>query len=126
MPPNGFLHLTLQGNAATSNMLTPSVHINGHQVPASYGSNTYPLPPGRHHVAIHCQWMRQYGQAQMPVDIAPGQPTPLFYRAPLHQFTTGSIGHEKQKAKGKGCLFTMLGFFVVLIALIVAAALASS
>lgn len=123
--PPGYLHLTIQGSAATSNMLTPNVVIDGRPYPASYGSNTYPLPPGQHRLEIYAQWMRRYGQAEMALNIIPGQQVPVFYRAPLHQFTTGSIGHEKQKAKGKGCLYGIGAFFLVLILLVVVAAIAA-
>lgn len=123
--PVGYLHLTIQGSAMTSNMLTPNVVVDGRHMPASYGTNTYPLPAGQHHLEIYAQWMRKYGQAQMPLNIIAGQQVPVFYRAPLHQFTTGSIGHEKQKAKGKGCLYAIALFFVVIILLIVVAAVAA-
>ncbi|MCW2773529.1 MAG: hypothetical protein JWN91_1855 [Nocardioides sp.] len=31
----------------TSNMIAPSVRLNSYHVPASYGPNVYPVPPGR-------------------------------------------------------------------------------
>ncbi|GAB3579521.1 hypothetical protein [Calidifontibacter terrae] len=116
-PPQGFIALTIQGSAMTSNMLTPNVLLDGFAVPAAYGQNTFPVPPGRHHVELYAQWMRRYGQASLEVNVAPGQSVPVFYRAPLHQFTSGSIGFEKQTAKGKGCLWGLVGV-VVLFALI--------
>ncbi|GAB3748438.1 hypothetical protein GCM10027599_03050 [Yimella radicis] len=122
-PPPGYLHLTVQGSAMTSNMVPPVVLIDGRQVPSGYGSFTFPLPPGQHHLSIYCQWLRRYGQAEMPLNIVPGQQVPVFYRGPLHQFTTGSIGHEPQKAKGKGCMFGALGFAVLVILVIVIGAL---
>ncbi|GEP35757.1 hypothetical protein NSZ01_35250 [Nocardioides szechwanensis] len=62
-PNAGWLQLTLQGSVLTSSVVPPTVRLNGHQVPTSYGLNTIPLPAGRWHVDVHCQWLRQCGQA---------------------------------------------------------------
>ncbi|MBC9956912.1 hypothetical protein [Yimella sp. cx-51] len=127
LPPPGYLHLTIQGSAMTSNLTAPNVVIDGYHVPSSYGSNTYPLVPGQHQVHVYAQWMRQYGQADIAVNIMEGQQAPVFYRAPLHQFTTGSIGFEKQKAKGKGCMVTFAVVMVLIILVpIILGVLASS
>lgn len=122
LPPPGFIALTIQGNAMSSSMLTPNVLIDGRPVPASYGQNTIPVYPGPHRVELSAQWLRRYGQAALDLHVAPGQSVPVFYRAPLHQFSTGSIGHERQKAKGKGCFFAILGVvaFFLLVAVLAA------
>lgn len=122
-PHAGWLQLTLQGSVLTSSVVPPTVRLNGHQVPTSYGLNTIPLPAGRWHIDVHCQWLRQFGQAALDFDLAPGQQVPVFYAAPLHQFTTGTIGFEKQKRKGVGCFVLLLAVLVVALALIVAAAI---
>jgi hypothetical protein len=113
-PPRqmGTLGLTIQGNAMSSNMISPAVTLNGYPVPTSYGSNALPVQPGRIRVAVSSQWMRTYGQAEIDVDVAPGQTVQLWYAPPWHQFTTGNIGYEKQKRKGAG-------FFVGLMAVII-------
>lgn len=120
-PPagHGALMLTMQGNVMTTG-LTPTVRIDGYPVPAAFGPNLYPLRPGRHRVDVHTQWMRQYGQAGMEIDIREGQSVPAFYAVPWHQFTTGSIGHTKQSRKGLGA---MIAIIVVTVALICACAL---
>ncbi|WP_134738116.1 hypothetical protein [Nocardioides sp. 503] len=122
-PSTGWLQLTLQGNVMTSGLIPPTVRINGYQVPTRYGLNTIPLPAGRWHVDVHGQWLRTYGQAALDVDLAPGQQVPVFYAMPYHQFTTGSIGFEKQKRKGVWFVFALVAFLVVLVALMVLAAL---
>ncbi len=108
-PPagHGAFMLTLQGNGFTAG-LTPKVHIDGHPVPGAFGANFYPLRPGHHRVDVHTQWMRQYGQASMQLDIREGQTVPVFYAVPWHQFTTGSIGHQQQSRKGVGVMLTIL------------------
>lgn len=106
--------LTLQGNVMTVG-LTPTVRIDGHAVPRTFGPNFYPVRPGRHRVDVHTQWMRQYGQASMEVDLHEGQQVMLFYAVPWHQFTTGSIGHEKQTRRGAGAMGAMLVGILVLV-----------
>ncbi|MEN3121446.1 hypothetical protein N5P18_11095 [Janibacter terrae] len=115
-PPagHGALVLTLQGNAMTAG-LTPSVHIDGYPVPGGFGPNFYPLRPGRHRVDVHTQWLRQYGQASMDLDIREGQTVPGYYAVPWHQFTTGSIGHVKQTRKGLGVVLALLALVTVLV-----------
>ncbi len=115
LPPPGFLALTIQGSVLTSNINTPSVVLDGRPVPVQYGFNSIPVIPGRHHVHVHGEWMRRYGQADLMVDVAAGQQVPVFYRAPVHQFTTGNIGHVPQPAKGVGVL---IGIMVLLVACI--------
>lgn len=114
-PPfgHGALMLTIQGSALTVG-LTPTVRIDGYPVPATYGPNFYPLRPGRHRVDVHTQWLRQFGQAGMEADIREGLTVPGFYAVPLHQFTTGSIGHVKQSRKGIWTLIAFLVLFVLI------------
>jgi hypothetical protein len=84
-----------------------------------------PVWAGPNRVEVYSQWMRQYGQAELTVDIAPGQVVPVFYAMPWHQFTRGSIGFEKQKRHGAGALFGIAGALVgVVLVVILLAALA--
>lgn len=121
--PTGYLQLTLQGSMMTSNLITPSVRLNGHPVQVKYGEQVIPLVPGPWHIDVHAQWLRRYGQASMDFQIAEGQTTPVFYAAPFHQFTTGNIGHQKQPRKGVGVLVGILVFAAIMVALLVVAAL---
>ncbi len=98
-PPSSIL-LTLQGSVMTSNMITPAVTFNGYPVPARYGPQTIPVHPGPLQIDVHAQWLRRYGEATLQVDVPRGQQVPVFYAAPWHQFTSGSIGHQKQRRKG--------------------------
>lgn len=123
LPPPGFIDLTIQGSVMTSNMLTPSVVIDGRYVPAHYGRNVIPVVPGRHHVHLYGEWMRRYGQADLEVDVQQGAYVPVFYRAPLHQFTTGNIGHEPQPVKGWWVIALLIVIVLAVIAVPVLAAL---
>ncbi|MGN0063700.1 MAG: hypothetical protein ACI379_05615 [Nocardioides sp.] len=123
LPPPGFIDLTIQGSVLTSNMLTPNVVIDGRHVPAQYGRNVIPVVPGRHHIHLYGEWMRRYGQADLQVDVQQGAYVPVFYRAPLHQFTTGNIGHEPQPVKGWWVLVLLLVILLAIIVVPVVAAL---
>ncbi|WP_371405797.1 hypothetical protein OHA10_09480 [Kribbella sp. NBC_00662] len=122
--PMGMLQLTIQGSALTSNMIPPTVHLNGYPVPVKYGRNDIPVPAGPLHVDIHSQWIRVYGQAALDCTVQPNQAVPVFYASPFHQFTSGSIGHSKVKRKGLGVLLGMaVGIFAVIVLATVLAAL---
>jgi hypothetical protein len=114
----GHLRFHVQGSVLTSSMITPTVLINNQVVKASYGPNDYFLPAGLYRVSAYAQWMRQYGQAALDVAVHPGQTVETFYAAPLHQFTTGSMGFTKQSRKGLG-LF--LGLMAVVLVFVLAA-----
>lgn len=113
--PTGTIALTIQGSVMTSNMIVPTVKINGFPVPTRYGRQDIPVQPGPVHIEAFAQWMRTYGQAAMDFTVQPGQEVPVFYAAPMHQFTTGSMGHEKQKRKGAGAFLGLMGFLLLIV-----------
>lgn len=120
--PQGYIDLTIQGSVMTSNMITPDVVINGYRIPTSYGYQQVPMQPGPVHIEAYAQWMRRYGQASMDFTIAPGQRVPVFYAAPMHQFTTGSMGHEKQKRKGLAAFLGIMALIIVPVVLMLVVA----
>lgn len=99
--PTGWLALTVQGSSLTSNMIAPTVLLNGYRVPAHYGENLYPVPAGPWHIDIHCNWLRQYGEATLDCNVAEGQTVPVFYAPPYHMFRDGELGHERLQRKGR-------------------------
>lgn len=117
--PEGYLHVFLQGNPMTSNMITPRVRLNGHWMPTHYGENVYPVPPGAWHVDVDAQWMRTFGQAAIDVQVAQGERVRVFYAAPMHQFTTGSIGFVPQRRKGVLTFWLVLGIALTIAVLVV-------
>lgn len=111
-PGTGLLRLTLQGNVLLN--MPPRVELNGQHVVSQNGVNEYHLAPGSWALDVSVQWMRRYGQAHEQVSLAPGEVIELFYAAPLHQFTTGSLGPTKQKHKGMGVFVALMIVLVVL------------
>lgn len=114
-PNPGYIVMTLQGNVMTSSMIVPQIRVDGWPVPSQYGQNLIPVAPGVHSVYVSAQWMREYGQASLPVEVRPGEHVQVFYRAPMHQFTTGSIGFIPQKAKGLAVFWAVMGVFGLMV-----------
>lgn len=119
LPPMGAVDLTIQGSVMTSNMITPTVVINGHHIGAHYGWQRITVPAGPVHVDAFAQWTRTYGQASLDFQLAAGQCVPVFYAAPMHQFSTGSIGHVRQQRKGMGPFLIIMAVLAVVLALVV-------
>ncbi|WBQ03469.1 hypothetical protein [Kribbella sp. CA-293567] len=118
--PMGMLHLTIQGSVMTSNMIPPTVRLNGYPVSVKHGRNDIPVYAGPLHVDIHSQWMRTFGKASIDFTVVPNQVVPVFYAAPYHQFASaGSIGHTKVKRNGLGVLLALVGLIVVLSLLVI-------
>ena len=114
-PPQGTIRLTIQGNELTAGMLTPAVVVSGHRVNSRFGTMDVPVWAGPNRVDVSTRWMREYGQASLDLVVRPSEVVPVFYAVPWHQFSTGSIGHEKQPRKG---LAALVGGFVAVFAVI--------
>jgi hypothetical protein len=118
--PMGMLHLTIQGSSMTSNLIPPTVRLNGYPVPVRYGRNDIPVFAGPLHIDISSRWMLTYGKAALDCTVQPNQAVPVFYASPYHQFApTGSIGHTKVKRKGLGVLLGVLGVILAVAVLLV-------
>ncbi len=118
------INFHVQGSVLTNNMVPPRVLINGHhvQVPTS-GTTSVPAPPGHHHIDVSLQWLRTFGQAQLDVQLAPGQSVDVFYAPPHHQWATGALGFEPQQRKGLG---GMIGIIVAVVVVVLLLALLPS
>ena len=112
-PAQGTIRLTIQGNVLTVGMLTPTVTVSGHRVNSRFGTMDIPVWAGPNRVDVHATWMKEYGQASLDVVVQPGEVVPVYYAVPWHQFSRGSIGHEKQRRKGLGAFAVILGAVVV-------------
>ena len=116
-PPMGWLRLVLQGSAFSSSVITPAVTVNGYRVPVRYGDNVIPVHAGPNRIDVSCQWLMRYGEATLETTVPEGGQVLAYYAAPMHQFSRGAIGFEKQKRPG-------VAVFALLIAVVVAVVLA--
>ena len=119
--PDATLKFTVQGNVMTSNLVPPTLTIDGFNAPTpSGGGSTFiPIMSGPHRLDVHSQWLRRYGQASLDVMIQPGTQTEVFYAPPFPQFTTGALGLAPQPRRGLGCLVGVLVAVVAIPVLIV-------
>ncbi|MEU4386859.1 hypothetical protein [Promicromonospora sp. NPDC023805] len=115
--PDATLSFTVQGSVMTSNLVAPTLTIDGHLAPLPIvGNRTFAIMSGRHRLQVHSQWMRRYGHAAIDVDIAPGQTLEVFYAPPYHQFSDdGAMGLNPQARKGRGFLVGTWAFVVLLV-----------
>jgi hypothetical protein len=119
--PDAALKFTVQGNVLTSNLVPPTLTIDGYPAPAPSlgGSSVIPIRSGPHRLEVHSQWLRRYGQATLDVVIQPQSQLEVFYAPPYHQFTTGALGMAPQQRRGLGCLIGLLVGIVAIPLLIV-------
>jgi hypothetical protein len=113
-PPPAYVRLHLQGNVLLS-MITPKVLIDGQPAPAKYGENLFPVAPGHHVVSAHAQWMWQYGKAEQPVSLAPGDTAEIYYATPVLTFLPGAMGPTKQKHPGMMILLLLCGVAIAFV-----------
>lgn len=103
-------------------MVKPAVQINGQPVPARWGVNHIPLPPGQHHVHVHTPYFLppKLGPADLMVTVAPQQTVPVEYRAPLWAFSKGSMGPAPQPYNGVGLTVAVMAvpFILMLLAML--------
>jgi hypothetical protein len=100
----------------------PVIEINGQRVPAVWGRNTIPVPPGRYHVHVHTPYFLppKVGNADLPVDVHPGQTVELEYRSPLIVFFQGALGTPPQQYPG---MAVTIGLYAVLAVLVLCSCL---
>ena len=122
-PAQGTIRLTIQGNEWTAGMLTPTVVVSGHRVNSRFGTMDIPVWAGPNRVDVHTTWLKEYGQASLDVVVHPGEVVPVYYAVPWHQFSTGSIGHERQRRKGLAAFAVILAVVAVPVLLLMVASL---
>ena len=116
----GWLRLVLQGSVMTSSMITPAVTINGYRVPAQYGENVIPVHAGPTRIDVSCQWLKKFGEATLETTVPESGQVLAYYAAPMHQFSRGAIGYEKQKRPGTVGFVVTLAVIVAVVLLVFA------
>lgn len=89
--------------AFTMALLKPKVWLNGNELPPmAWGRNVIPVQPGQYQLHVHVPYFLppRIGPADLTVDVAPGQTVALEYRAPMWNFSRGSLGAPPQQWNG--------------------------
>ncbi|MET9328261.1 hypothetical protein [Tsukamurella sp. NPDC003166] len=97
----------------------PVIAVDGHESRGVWGPNPIPVGPGRHHVHVHVPYVfpSRTGPADLVVDVVPGRPTELQYKAPVWTFSAGSLGEGEQKYNGVGILVAVMAVPIALLVL---------
>ncbi len=127
-PPTGQLVLNLRKpfGLLSSSMITPMVTIDGYRAPARWEQNAFPVVPGRHAVRVSANYLWEFGAAEQPVDIYPGQSVEVHYSPPLITFMRGKIGFTEQPRPGMAVFWAIIAVPVLaVIAVIIGIAVGS-
>ncbi|GAA2875941.1 hypothetical protein Acy02nite_75980 [Actinoplanes cyaneus] len=84
-------------------LVKPVLTIDGQRVRAGWKRRVVvPVDPGSHLVHVHVPFLipPRAGEADLPVELAPGQSASLEYRAPLVTFMRGALGAAPQRYPG--------------------------
>lgn len=127
MPPPGWGRLVVECSYHPMAMLFaatgPNVVVDGVHRGSTWGSTVLDLPAGQHHLHVHTRYLGQFGRADAPLVVAPGQLVHLYYRAPLTIFQRGRLGPTEQRSAGVGMLVAILGSAVLVVLLVLLIAL---
>jgi len=101
----------------------PRVTINGQPTNVRWGAAPFDLPAGNYHVRVAARYLGNFGPAELPVAIYPGQQTTVYYRPPAAVGMKGSIGFQPQQTRGMSAIMVInVIAIVILIAVVVAIA----
>ena len=90
-----------------------------------WGQTPFDLPAGNYHLRVCVRYLGEFGPAELPVAVYPGQLTTAYYRPPAAVGMKGSLGFSPQKTRGMSTLMT-INVIVVILAIIVIVVIAAS
>jgi hypothetical protein len=96
--------------------VSPRGEINGYPVALRWGSNTFGVPRGLHHVKIYMPWLWRFGKAEITVDNRDDAVATVHYAAPYVNFGGGAIGLAPVKNPGLSALLAVIGVPLLLLA----------
>jgi hypothetical protein len=96
-------------------LVKPNIAVDGNPVQANWGRVVVPVRPGDHRLDVYTPYFLppKVGQADLVVNVPPGQTVELEYRAPLIAFSRGSLGAPPQRYNGMWFLIVMLVILVL-------------
>jgi hypothetical protein len=103
----------------------PKVTLNGQPTSIRWGQTPFDLPAGNYHVRVCTRYLGEFGPAELPVAVYPGQLTTVYYRPPATVGMKGSLGFSPQKTRGMSAVMA-INVIVVILAIIVIVVIAVS
>lgn len=100
----------------------PKVTINGQPTKVSWGEAPFDLPAGNYHLRVSTRYLGDFGPAELPVAVYPGQQTTVYYRPPAAIGMKGGIGFQPQQTRGMTAAVVIQIIAVVFLILVVVAA----
>jgi hypothetical protein len=85
----------------------PKVAINGAAVKVKWGQAAFDLPAGNYYVQVSTRYLGEFGPAQLPVVVYPGQVVTVYYRPAAVLGMNGSLGFQPQKTRGMGVVMAL-------------------
>jgi hypothetical protein len=118
-PPMGRLVVESSYNpmAFMLGLTGPRVTINGQPASVRWGSAPFDLPAGDYHLRVSTRYLGDFGPADLPVTVYPGQLVTVYYRPPAAMGMKGSLGFQPQKTRGMSTI-TVIQVIVILLVLI--------
>jgi hypothetical protein len=96
----------------------PKVTINGQPANVRWGQTPFDLPAGNYHVRVCARYLGDFGPAELPVAVYPGQLTTVYYRPPATIGMKGALGFQPQKTRGMSAIM-LLNVIAVVLAIVV-------
>ncbi|TDV47096.1 hypothetical protein CLV71_110280 [Actinophytocola oryzae] len=93
------LHTAYNPMAFLLALTGPRVTINGQPANVRWGEVAFNLPAGNHHLRVTTRYLGDFGPAELPVAIYPGQVTTVYYRPPATKGMKGAIGFTPQPTR---------------------------
>jgi hypothetical protein len=93
----------------------PKVTINGQPASVKWGQAPFDLPAGNYHLRVSARYLGDFGPAELPVAVYPGQLTTVYYRPPATIGMKGSLGFQPQKTRGMSAIMVLNVIAVVIV-----------
>jgi hypothetical protein len=88
-------------------MTGPRVTINGQPASVRWGQAPFDLPAGNYHLRVSTRYLGDFGPAELPVAVYPGQLVTVYYRPPATVGMKGSLGFQPQKTRGMSTIMVI-------------------
>jgi hypothetical protein len=115
------VHTSYNGMAFIFGLTGPKITINGQPAKANWGEVPFDLPAGNYHLRVATRYLGDFGPAELPVAIYPGQQTTVYYRPPASWGMKGGIGFAPQPTRGMAASIAIQVVVAVLLIIVIVA-----